>query len=144
MRNADLPVEMHESKEELFQIYNAINKPLPAHFDILRRTPDGFDTLKTIFSLARDEKSLEFVSSLQRGALREKANQSNVIIDMLNSKHKYMFMEDIGQYKSYFELFSGDTKAVEKLDLSIDKKHYDRKRVTNMIYLLKKKHSLMH
>ena len=125
MRNAELPIAKRESKDNLFQIYNEIIKPQPEHFDVLRRTQDGFDSIRTIFTLAKDEKGLDFVSKLQRDVLINEKNQSNIIIGLLNSKHKIMFMEDINKYKSYLKLNAGNSKAVDELDKSIDKGHFD-------------------
>ena len=133
LRNAELPLIKRESKEELFEIYNTIKEPLPVHFDILRRMNEGFDSLKTIYELATDEKSLEFVSSLQREILRTEPNQSKTIIEILKSKHKPEYVGNIDSYKSYFELNSKDPKALNKLDKIIDENRYDRKKYDSKI-----------
>ena len=66
MRNSELPAAKREGKKELFQLYNDIKKPLPAHFDILRRSQDDFGKIRTVFSLAQDERTLQFVSNMRR------------------------------------------------------------------------------
>ena len=127
-RNAELPIAKREGKDELLQIFEDVKKPLPEHFDILRSSKYGFDSLKTIFSLAQDEKSLEFVSKLQGDILRGKPNQSDTIIKLLSSKHRSMFIDNIEQYSSYLKLSSGDADALKKLDSIIDNRKYDNKK----------------
>ena len=133
MRNSELPAAKREGKKELFQLYNDIKKPLPAHFDILRRAQDDFGKIRTVFSLAQDERTLQFVSNMQRDILRKEANRANIVIDILNSKHKSDYMDNIEQFKSYLKLNSNNSKAMEKLDLSIDKKRYDRKKYDSKV-----------
>ena len=128
IRNAELPLVKKESKDELFQIFNTIKEPLPAHFDVLRMIRDGFDSIKTIFSLANDEKSLEFVSSLQRDTLRNKSNQSTTIIDILSSKNRAEYIDNIDKYASYLKLNSDRVDALKELDKSIEKKSYNEKK----------------
>lgn len=133
MRNSELPAAKREGKKELFQIYNDIKKPLPAHFDILRRTQEDFGKIRTVFSLAQDERTLQFVSNMQRDTLRNESNRANIVIDILNSRHKSDYMDNIEQFKSYLKLNSNDSNALEKLDLSIDKKRYDRKKYDSRV-----------
>lgn len=128
MRNSELPLNKREEKEDLFQIFKSITKPMPEHFDILRRFQGGFDSIKNIFSSAKDEKSLEFVSELQRNVLRDVPNQSNLIVGILSSKYKTMFMENIAQFKSYFKLNSKKENVMKDLEAGIEKQCFDGKK----------------
>ena len=128
IRNAELPLAQKEGKEELFKIFETVEKPLPAHFDVLRKSQGGFDSVRTIFSLAKDEKSLEFVSSLQRKTLRDSLNQSATIIDILKSKHKSTYIDNIEDYASYLKLNSDRLDALKELDSSIENHRYDGKK----------------
>ncbi len=128
LRNAELPKSKWESKEELFQIFDSIKNIKPVHFDILRKTQEGFGSLKNIFSLAQDNKTLDFVSKLQTDILGAEQEQSNIIIGLLSSKYKPMFMQKAEQFKSYFKLNSKNPKALTELEHIIDKNSFDGKR----------------
>lgn len=128
MRNADLPLAQKEGKEVLFKIFDEVEKPLPIHFDILRAAQGSFDSVRKIFSLANDEKSLEFVSTLQRDTLKNKPNQLTTIIEILSSKHKDAYMENINEYASYLKLNSERVNALKELDASIDKNSFNGKK----------------
>ena len=126
-RNAELPIHKRESKDELFEIYNTVKNPLPEHFNILNRYQGRIDELKNIFSLAQDEESLKFVSLLQRDILAGLPNQTDIITGLLSSKHKKMFMDNIGQFKSYFKLNAENKNLCKDLDNNIDKNKFDEK-----------------
>ena len=59
---------------------------------------------------------MEFVQSLQHNILKKSPKQSAIIIDLLSSKNKKNYVDNLDEYKSYLELNSGKEDAVEKLD----------------------------
>ena len=128
LRNAELPKSKWESKEDLIQIFDLIKDITPVHFDILRKTQEGFDSLKKIFSLAQDNKTLDFVSKLQSDVLGAEQKQSNIIIGLLNSKNKPLFMQKAEQFKSYFKLNEKNPNALTELEHKIDKNCFDGKK----------------
>ncbi len=133
LRNAELPLAKREGKEDLFGIVELVKRITPNHFNIIQRTKDGFDSIKKIFSLAQDNESLDFVSKLQQDVLYDQPNQSNIIIGILNSKHKSLFMDNIEQFKSYFKLNSNDTKAMTELEQILDNKCFSQKKFDSEI-----------
>ena len=128
LRNAELPKSKWENKEDLFQIFGMVKNITPKHFDILKKTQEGFDSLKNIFNLAQDNKTLDFVSKLQTEVLETGQGQSNIIIGLLNSKYKPMFMQRIEQFKSYFKLNAKNPNALTELEHIIDKNRFDGKK----------------
>lgn len=105
-----------------------VQKPTQSHFNIVARTKDSFESLEKIFSLATDEKSLEFVENLQYDVLRNNKNSSKVIIDLLSSKNSEKYIDKLGSYTSYLKLHGEEENAVAKLDELVDSGKYSRLR----------------
>ena len=117
---------LEQNADNVMNIYSMVEEPLSQHFSILSRTQDSFKTLEKIFSLAKDEKSLDFVQELQRNILKDSSNQSQIIIDLLSSKNKDLYINNIKNYSSYLKLHANDTNAAIKLENLIDVGRYSR------------------
>ena len=128
LRNAELPKSKRESKDDLFRIFELVKNVTPTHSEIIKKTQDGFDSITKIFTLAQDNKSLNFVSKLQTDILEDKPNQSNIIIGILKSRHKQVFIDSIEQFKSYFKLNSKNENALSELEGIIDKNGFNSKK----------------
>jgi hypothetical protein len=95
IRNHNLLSSQKEDSDILLDIYKSIENPSPVHFNILERTKDGFENMKKIFGLAKDEKSLEFVQELQRSVLQNSSRQSETIIKLLKSKNREKYIVNL-------------------------------------------------
>lgn len=112
--------------EHILNIYSIVEKPSIQHINIVRKSRDSFESLEKIFSLAKDEKTLEYVENLQYGELKDSQNASAIIIDLLNSKNREKYINKPSNYASYLKLNSNDKDAVSKLDILIYTGKYNR------------------
>ena len=117
---------IEENAEHIINIFKMVKKPAPAHYTIISKTKDSFESIEKIFSLAKDEKSLEFVETLQYDILKNNKNSSKVIIDLLSSKNSAKYIKKIGSYASYLKLHAGEENAVAKLDELVDTGRFSR------------------
>jgi len=117
-----------EDSDHILNIYSMVDKPLPAHMNIVSRSTDSFESLEKIFSLARDEKSLEFVENMQHDILKDSSNPSKLIIDMLSSKNRIMYINKPQNYTSYLKLHADNKDAVKNLDELIETGRYSKTR----------------
>ena len=118
--------KIEDDSQHILNIYNIVDTPSALHFDIVKRNKDSFDKIEKIFSLAQDEKSLEFVQLLQYDILKNKENPSKTIIDLLSSKNRQLFIEKPEKYSSYLKLYADEKDAVKVLDSLIESKSYSR------------------
>lgn len=117
---------MEDDSQHILNIYSIVNKPSALHFDIVKRTKDSFGSLEKIFSLAQDEKSLEFVQNLQYDILKNKQNQSKIIIDLLSSNYRELYINKPERYSSYLKLHADEKDVVKNLDSLLDSGKYSR------------------
>ena len=117
-----------EDSDHILNIYSMVEKPLPAHMNIVYRNTDSFESLEKIFSLARDERSLEFVESLQHDILKDSSCPSKIIIDLLSSKNRIMYINKPQNYTSYLKLHADNKDAIKNLDELIETGRYSKTR----------------
>lgn len=137
IRNHNLPYSQKEDSTPLLDIYEHIEYPEPAHFDILRKSKEGFENIKQIFTMAEDTKSLDFVLNLQRNILKESSNPSRIIIDLLESKNKQDYINNLTEFESYLRLNANKKDAVIELDSFIQTNKFDRKKYDSMLAVKK-------
>ena len=117
-----------DDPEHILNIYSIVEKPTAMHINIVSKSNDSFEFLEKIFSLAKDEKSLDFVQNLQHDVLKDVKNPTKIIADLLNSKNKDKFITKPDNYSSYLKLNAEDKNCVEKLDELIDSGNYSKLR----------------
>ncbi len=137
LRNYNLPYNLKEDSTPLLDIYKNIEHPEPAHFDVLRKSNDSFEYIKQIFDIADETKSLDFVLNLQRNILKSSSNSAQTIIDLLSSKNKQEYINNITKFESYLRLNSDRKDAVLKLDSLIQADKYDSKKYDSMLAIKK-------
>ena len=115
------------------KIYSKVTEPLAQHFSVVKRTNDSLETVSKIFDLAHDEKSLDFVQSVQYEVLDGSADSAKLIIDMLSSKNKADYIENLDRYVSYLKLNSKDADAITKLDRLIQTGKYNQTEFDNRL-----------
>jgi len=115
-----------DAPEHVLNIYSMIENPIPEHFNILERAKGSFEKIEKIFSLAKDEKSLGFVQNIQYDVLRNTDDSSKIIIDLLNSKNKDKYIENLKAISSYLKLNAGSENAVQKLDELFDSGNFNK------------------
>ena len=114
--------------ESVLNIYSMVEKPTPMHFSIVSKTKDSFESIEKIFSLANDEKTLEFVQDVQYGALKDSDFTSKIIIDMLSSKNRDKYINNAKNYTSYLKLHADNKEAISNLDKLIDSGKFSKLR----------------
>ena len=114
--------------ESVLNIYSMVEKPTPMHFSIVSKTKDSFESIEKIFSLANDEKTLEFVQDVQYGALKDSDFTSKIIIDMLSSKNRDEYINNAKNYTSYLKLHADNKEAISNLDKLIDSGKFSKLR----------------
>ena len=117
-----------ENSEHILNIYSMVEKPSALHVNIVNKFEDSFESLEKIFSLAKDEKTLEYVENLQYGTLKDTNNPSKIIVDLLSSKNREKYISKPESYASYLKLHSDDENAVNKLDELIETGRYSKMR----------------
>jgi hypothetical protein len=126
------------------KIYSKVTEPLAQHFSVVKRTNDSLETVSKIFDLAHDEKSLDFVQSVQYEVLDGSADSAKLIIDMLSSKNRADYIENLDRYVSYLKLNSKDADAITKLDRLIQTGKYNQTEYDNRLSVknLMKNHAI--
>lgn len=117
-----------DNPEHLLNIYSMVDKPTALHLNIVRKSSDSFESLEKIFSLAKDEKALQFVEDLQYKELKNSKISSKIIVDLLSSKNADRYIYNTERYSSYLELNAENLDAVKNLDNLIDSGKYNRLR----------------
>ena len=114
--------------ESVLNIYSMVEKPTPMHFSIVSKTKDSFESIEKIFSLANDEKTLEFVQDVQYGVLKDSDYTSKIIIDMLSSKNRNKYINNAKDYASYLKLHADNKEAIANLDKLINSGKFSKLR----------------
>lgn len=124
--NYDKFNSFEERANRIFNIYSEVKKPSVLHLNIIRKSKEPFESLENVFSLAKDEESLQFVENLQYGELKNSKNPLKIIADLLNSKNRDRYISKTERYSSYIELHANNDDAVKKLDYLIETGKYSR------------------
>ena len=119
---------IQDRSDHIFNIYSMVEKPSAQHLNIVRKTNDSFESIEKIFSLAKDEESLEFVENLQYNEFKDADNASKLIIDLLSSKNRDRYIANTERYSSYLKLNANNKDAVKNLDKLLDTGDYNRLR----------------
>ena len=115
-----------EQPEKILDIFSVVDKPSALHLNIVKKSNDSFEALEKIFSLAKDEKTLQYVEDLQYGELKNSKKSSKIIIDLLSSKNADRYVYNPERYSSYIELYADKEDAIEKLDKLIETGKFSR------------------
>lgn len=131
--------DIQDNSEHILNIYSAVEKPTALHLNIVRKSKDSFESLEKIFSLAKNEETLQFVENLQYGELKNSKFASKIIIDLLSSKNLDRYLFNPERYSSYIELHANNEDAIKKLDSLIEKGkfskfHSDAKLAVNRLF----------
>ena len=128
VKNHNLANGLKDDSEHIINIYNMINNPTPVHSDIILRTQGSFRNVEEMFALARDEKSLDFIQTMQRNILDGKPSSSRTIIGMLSSPNRAEYIEHPENYASYLKLNAENPETVGMLDKMLSMGAYRREK----------------
>ncbi len=128
IKNHNLANGLMDDSEHIINIYKMVEKPTNAHFDIVSRTQGSFKNAEDMFRLATDDKSLDFIQTMQRNVLNGKPTSSKTIIEMLSSPNRAVYVEHPEDYASYLKLNAGNADAVSMLDKMVTKGVYKKEK----------------
>ena len=117
-----------DNSDHILNIYSMVKDPTPMHFNIVAKTKDSFESIERMFTLAKDNESLEFIQNIQYDVLKEKTNTSKIIIDLLSSKNRNKYISSLKDFSSYLKLNAENENAVAELDKLVESGRYNKMR----------------
>ena len=115
-----------EDPKNLFKLAEAIKKPQKWHLKMIDFVSGSFENLAKIFQSVTSKKDLEFVQNFEQAVFKRKSHAENILIDILNSKYKDEYIQNINRYKSYLRLNKDNENAIKELDKMIEEGRYSR------------------
>ena len=125
-RNFTRAGNLKENPDGLIKIFEKIEKPQAAHFNIVRNTDAPMSLLLKLFENATDKDSLEFIQKMQHEILDGKKSSVKIITDMLKSKNKQEYMQNSANYESYLKLNKNNENTINELDKMLENGTYNK------------------
>jgi len=125
-RNFTRAGNLKEDPIGLINTFKAVEKPLMAHFNIVKRTDAPLELLSKLFKTATDKQSLEFVQKMQHEVLGGQKTAIKIITDMLASKNKQEYIKNSENYISYLKHNAKNEDAIKKLDKMLENGTYEK------------------
>ena len=118
--------ETKENPQILFNLAGIIKTPNKAHIKVLNNISGSFENLAKIFQAATSKKDLEFAQNFEKAVFNTRSHAENILTDILNSKYKDEYIQNINHYKSYLKINKDNENAIKELDKMIEEGSYSR------------------